>query len=130
MSNSGKVGWQCLRIAYRLGLYALILPFALYYSPNFFMFGKFTPLGLADFAPTVETQCVPTVRAIKEYQRDKNGLPDQLDQLVPKYLPSISFKEQIQGERYIYWDFEQDNSTIYYIFPPQQPEFRRDKNNK
>ena len=43
---------------------------------------------IADFVETVEKSCVPTVRAMKEYQHDTGQLPDSMDDLVPKYLAS------------------------------------------
>jgi hypothetical protein len=40
-----------------------------------------------DFVPIVQRDCVPIVRAMKEYQRDHGSYPDDVAQLVPQYLP-------------------------------------------
>jgi hypothetical protein len=109
--------WIYRRILFRVGLYVLISPFALYFGPNLMMFGKLTRLSAADFVPYVERECVPTVRAIKEYQQDNCHLPDNVSDLVPKYLPvTPSATQSIENGQFRDWDNQQLNHEIHYNF--------------
>jgi hypothetical protein len=117
--------WAFRRIELRLGICALIAPFALYFVPNLIAFGKWTRLSPADFAPFVEHDCVQTVRAIKEYQRDYGQLPDFLQDLVPRYLTDSNCTESIVGGQSIYngkfkaYDWHMAGiHVIYYEFTP------------
>jgi hypothetical protein len=77
--------WRKRRWVFRGGLATMFLLIAGYFGPNLLLFGKLTRLGPDDFVSFVESRCVPTVRAIKEYARDNGHLPATLDDLAPKY---------------------------------------------
>ena len=83
--------WRALRMLFRAGVVLVLMPVTFYFGPNLITFGKLTRLSAADFiTDRVESTLLPTVRAMKEYQRDMGRLPDRMEDLVPKYLASIS----------------------------------------
>ena len=82
--------WRRLRVAYLAGLVALFAAIAFYFGPNCFLFHKLTWMTPADFVPTVQRNCVPVVRAMKEFRRDHGRLPARADELVPQYLPELN----------------------------------------
>jgi len=60
------------------------------------------------------------VRAMKEFQRDNGRLPNDMDELVPAYLPDQSHKAVglhgvNQGE---FRHYGRDHHTIWYDFTP------------
>jgi hypothetical protein len=109
--------WRYRRILFRISLFVLLSPFTFYFVPNLIKFGKLTHLTPADFIPTVQQFGVPAVRAIKEYQRDTGKFPDEIQDLVPKYLPSgLSRGGDIENGQFIMWgEFEH---AITYDFTP------------
>ena len=70
---------------------------------NLMEFGKPTRLTPADLVPIVQSECVPVVRAIKRYQQDTGHLPDPIDDLVPKYIASISGVQDLRGAKFTDW---------------------------
>ena len=112
-----SVRWRLIRFCYYLGLFALVSPVTFYFGPNLINFGQLTRLSPANFVPFVQQHCVPTVRAIKQYQQDQGRLPAKLDDLVPEYLPTQpSGIEEIENGTYRRWgDW---NHTITYDFTP------------
>ncbi len=50
------------------------------------LFGTIKRPRPTDFVLIVQRECVPVVRAIKEYKRDHSTLPETLNALVPHYL--------------------------------------------
>jgi hypothetical protein len=107
--------WKIRRILFRVGLYVLALPLAVYYGPNLVLMGRLTTPTPADFVPIVESRCISTVRAIKEYQRDTGHLPGRLTDLGPKYLRSIPMDQSIA---YGQFRCPAPNGCIYYILSP------------
>jgi hypothetical protein len=96
--------WRYRRTLFRIGLFVLLAPVTFYFGPNVFKFGKLTRLAPADFVTSVERFGVPSVRAIKEYQRDTGHFPNQMQDLVPKYLPSIpGFGGDIENGQFVMW---------------------------
>jgi len=112
--------WRTIRFLYRIGLYALIGPVAIYFFMNIVMFGKLTRLTPADFVPEAQIQCLPMVRAIKQYQKDTGQWPDGLQRLVPKYIASVPWGQDIEGTQFTQWIVERSkfNHVIIYEFTP------------
>lgn len=111
--------WWARRQGYRVMLLAVFVMIAWYVGPNEINFRKPTPLNAADFVPVVESQCVPVVRAMKQYQRDHGKLPGDTDDLVPKYLSAAEekqFRGEVENGRFVY--FGQWNHLIEYSFAP------------
>jgi hypothetical protein len=79
--------WRRVRVAYLAGLVAWFGAVALYFGPNYLLFHKLTRITPADFVPRVERECVPVVRAMKEFRRDNGRMPASAEELVPRYLP-------------------------------------------
>jgi hypothetical protein len=110
--------WRRRRVAYLAGHVALFVAVALYFGPNYYLFHKLTWITPADFAPAVERNCVPIVRAMKEFRRDNGRLPKQTDELVPHYLPTSNGQARVsvwEGE--FRWPAE-FNHRIRYDFNP------------
>ena len=114
--------WRRRRVAYNAGRAAFFAAVALYVGPNLLLFGKPTGLTPADFVPTVEEQCVPIVRAMKEFRRDHGRLPDGGAELMPDYHPP-----EDPGLQYVSASVHQGkfnrwttmyNHTITYDFEP------------
>jgi hypothetical protein len=84
------------------------------------MFGKPTRLTPADFVPDAQSQSLPTVRAIKQYQKDTGQWPDDLRKLVPKYIASVPWGQDIQGAEFTQWIVQRSkyNHRIIYDFTP------------
>jgi hypothetical protein len=95
--------WQAIRRLYRVGLSVLIGAIAIPVFTNLIKFGKPTPLSAADFLPIIQTECVPVVRAIKQYQQDTGNLPDDINKLVPQYLASIPKMADMRYTTFIDW---------------------------
>ena len=111
--------WLAIRRVYRVGLYVLIAPIAVPVFSNLIKFGKPTSLSPADFVQEAQTECVPTVRAIKKYQQDTGKLPDDIQNVVPKYLPSDPVREELQGTTFIDWArWPSTSHRIVYDFNP------------
>lgn len=110
--------WRNLRILLRVGLFVLLAPPSIYVGRNLVLFGKPTTLSPADFVPTVQNIALPTVRAMKEYERDTGHLPDRMDDLIPKYLqsPPMSFAQRVGDSGYEL--FTKYNQVITYDFKP------------
>jgi hypothetical protein len=89
------IRWRLRRIAFRAAVILLLTPITFYFGPNMILFGKLTWLTPADFVLTVQRDCVPTVRAMKEYQRDFGHLPEKMEDLVPKYLRAFPDGNQL-----------------------------------
>jgi hypothetical protein len=92
-------------------LFAVI---AFQFGPNLINFGKLTRLSVWDFVPIVQQQCVPIVKAAKEYQRDHGHLPNSRDDLIPAYLPNANFPGSIDQTQL--WYFTMWNHAITYSF--------------
>jgi hypothetical protein len=96
--------WRYRRILFRIALFVALAPVTFYFGPNMFMFGKLTRLSPADFTQHVQRFGVPTVRAIKEYQRDTGHFPNQIHDLQPKYLGSVPpWGADIENGQFILW---------------------------
>jgi hypothetical protein len=89
--------------------------------------GRWTRPTIADLVPIVEKYCIPTVRAVKQYQRDNGEMPRQLDDLSPKYLPSDYFHNQflrspvwtmLLGDGIIFNYDHHVHDNIYYNLKP------------
>lgn len=108
--------WQVWRACYYAALAGLFGLIALYVGPNYILFGKPTWLTPADFVPEAERECVPVVRAVKEYQRDHGRLPESGRDLVPEYLPAVAHGFTVfNGEA---WYNGRFNHAITYRFTP------------
>lgn len=119
MDKAEQRRWMYRRWMYRLGLYVLISPFALYFVPNYILFGEFTRLKPADFIPLVESKCLPTVRAMKEFQRDTGHLPSSVTELVPKYLASEPDRPvRFQNNEVVFPFVDNSGNTIEYFITP------------
>src|SRR5688572_4286961 len=87
MDTAEAKRWHRRRLLYYAALVLLACPVAFYFGPNWFLFRKLTWITPADFAPVAQQECVPIVRAMKEYARDHGHLPATSDDLAPDYLP-------------------------------------------
>jgi len=112
-----SIRWRWYRVWYRVGLAGLFASIAFYFGPNEIMFDKLTRLTPADLVPIIQRDCVPEVRAMKQYQRDTGNLPDSIDDLTPKYLPAGPNRGGIANGQYKYIDW-QWYETINYDFTP------------
>jgi hypothetical protein len=113
--------WQAIRQLYGFGLVALVGVITIPVFMNEIMFGQLTRLSPADFVVDAQTKCLPTVRAIRRYQAATGQLPDDLDkQLVPKYLPSLPWGQEMRnGFQFTAWDISRNSShDIIYDFTP------------
>jgi len=114
--------WRLGRISFRVGLFVLIFPIALYFISNYLKFGKFTRLTAADYVPKVQQFGVPMVRAIKLYQKDTGQLPLRVEDLEPKYMKphtSRNYDGQMYGNG-TYWMFGGRDESIIYDFKSGQ----------
>jgi hypothetical protein len=82
--------WFYRQLAYSLVLAVFFWLIAFQFGANYFFFGKMSDPTPADFVAEVEQYCVPVVRAMKEYQRDHGRLPNDMNELIPDYLPDQS----------------------------------------
>jgi hypothetical protein len=80
--------WFYYQLGYLFFLVLLFWVIGWQLGPNLFNFGKLTRPTPAEFVEQVEKDCVPIVRAMKEFERDRGRLPNDMRELVPKYLPS------------------------------------------
>jgi hypothetical protein len=110
--------WRYRRMLFRIGLFVLLAPVALYFGPNLIMFGKLTRRSPADFVPVVQRECAPTVRAMKEYRRDTGHLPQDIQDLVPKYLASVPWGQEIDQSGGFLQITRQESHYITYDFTP------------
>ena len=103
---------------YRLGLFIFVFaPIAFYFGPHEILFHKLGRPTPGDFDAEVQSDCVPVVRAMKEYQRDYGSLPDDGNELVPKYLPkAILFRTNVANGQFMY--FTSQEQMITYDFTP------------
>jgi hypothetical protein len=110
--------WRYRRVFFRIGLFVLLVPPTIHWGNNVFMFGKLTNLSPADFVTRVQSLGVPTVRAMKQYERDTGHMPDQMGDLIPKYLPSAPepWGQDVQGGRFEMYDHFRD--IVTYDFTP------------
>ncbi len=108
--------WRLWRILFRVGVILLLMPVTFYLGPNLINFGKLTSLSPADFVAEVQGTCVPTVRAMKEYQIDTGHLPSAMEDLVPKYLASLSERQFIDDGSFKQLAFRGMNHMITYDF--------------
>lgn len=115
--QSGLRGWWLRRMAYYAAIVVLFLTIGFYVGPNEFLFRRvlYPYHSISDYIPEITTDCVPLVRAVKEYQRDYGKLPDDPYQVMPGYLPSCPLEATI-------WDnqlyFLKGDHLIYYDFTP------------
>jgi hypothetical protein len=110
--------WRRLRVAYLAGLIALFAAIAFYFGPNYFLFHKLTWMTPADFAPTVQRNCVPVVRAMKEFRRDNGRLPALADELVPQYLPVLNGQARVSvSDGEFRWSSEYKHRVRYDFNP-------------
>ncbi len=109
--------WRYRRILYCAGLGFWFIAIAFYFGPNVINFGKLTRLSPDDFVGIVQRDCVPTVRAMKEYQRDHGKLPTQNEDLAPRYLPEAP-KGFISMERGHFQCLTMWNHFVIYDFTP------------
>ena len=115
--------WKQRRIAYYVVLAVLFCAVAFYLGPNRMLFGKWTWITPADFVKRAQRDGVPLVRAMKLYERDTGHLPNEIEQLIPNYLP-----EKIPGVVNLGTDAEFSILTMYnhritYDFNPKREGF-------
>jgi hypothetical protein len=110
--------WRQRRIAYLACHVALFAAIAFYFGPNYYLFHKLTRITPADFAPAVERQCVPVVRAMKEFRRDNGRMPDRAEELVPQYLPELTGYGRASVDNGKFQWLTQYNHSIQYDFNP------------
>ncbi len=111
--------WLYLQLAYYLALAGVFVAIAFYLGPNYYLVGRFSSVTPADFVGEVQQEGVPVVRAMKEFQRDHGRLPQDANELVPKYLPP-------SGDNAVWFDVRQGvfaqrarwNHRIWYDFSP------------
>lgn len=110
-------GWWLRRLAYYAAIFVLFLTIGLYVGPNEFLFGRvlYPYHSAADYIPEITSQCVPLVRAVKQYQRDYGKLPDELYQVIPGYFPSYPLPARMWGNQ-LY--FQKGDHLICYDFNP------------
>jgi hypothetical protein len=78
--------WFYLQAGYYILLWGWLVGIAIWFGPNLFNFGRLTRPTPAEYVEQVQRECVPIVRAIKEFQRDNGRFPQKSEELVPKYL--------------------------------------------
>jgi hypothetical protein len=110
-------GWWLRRLAYYAALFVLFLTIGFYIGPNEFLFHRvlYPYHSISDYGPEITTECVPLVRAVKEYQRDYGRLPEDLYQVMPGYLPSCPLDARMWGDQ-LY--FVKGDHLICYDFTP------------
>ncbi len=118
--------WRRWRGLFRVGVVLAMTPVAFYFGPNLINYGKLTSLTPADFVQRVERLDVPTVRAMKEFERDTGHLPDSEDDLVPKYLASIPNDQHVSQGYFTDLDFRGVPHFITYDFTPGAEAWRVD----
>jgi len=92
--------WFYYQLGYYLALGLLFWVIAFELGVNYFRFGKLARQTPADYVADVRQYCLPVVRAMKEFQRDHGRLPNDMDELIPGYLPDQSDKAvQLFGAR-------------------------------
>jgi hypothetical protein len=120
-SGNAEAGrWRRRRIAYYCGLGVLFAAIAFYAGPNLILFGKLTWLAPADFVPTARERCLPIVRAMKEYQRDRGVLPQSVEQLVPGYLPVAAPGAMLRDGEFNYWTATFNHEIVYKFAPAEE----------
>jgi len=77
--------WLFWRLLYYAGA-GLLFFVIVYFGARYCVFGSFRGLTPADFVAEVQSECVPVVRAMKEYQLDYGRFPAGDIRLTPKYL--------------------------------------------
>jgi hypothetical protein len=109
--------WWGRRVLYYIAVFILFLIIAFYVGPNEIMFGKvmYPYHSLADYVPEVQKECVPIVRAMKEFERDHGQLPMLVSDLVPQYLSSVDFNAPTMGNMFYY---VKGDHLICYDFTP------------
>ena len=111
--------WRHRRIWFRIGLFVLLAPVTFYFGPNYFTFNRLTRPTPADFVGEAQ-QCVPIIIAAKQYQRDTGNFPQAIDDLQPKYLPTLpkKFCYLKNGEFFELVGYYSDVEAIAYDFTP------------
>jgi hypothetical protein len=111
--------WRRWRVLFRVGVILAVTPIAFYFVSNWNNFGQLLPPRPRDFVQNVEESGVPTVRAIKEYERDTGHLPDALADLVPKYLSWKPVNQEItrRGVKRTFVFRVGDHSIVYDFAP-------------
>jgi hypothetical protein len=112
--------WRSIRSLYRVGLWIVIGVPVIAIVPNIMLFGQLTMLAPADFVHNAQTQSVPMVRAIKLYQRDTGQLPDDLSKLVPKYIASVPWSQEMTGGQFMQFDLRYNHRIIYDFTPANE----------
>jgi hypothetical protein len=109
--------WWVRRACYYIGVFVMFLIGAFYVGPNELLLGKimYPYQSLADYVPEVEKECVPVVRAVKEYQRDHGRLPADLSDVGPRQWPFAGSYGYMLGDQFI---LLKGDHRIYYDFTP------------
>jgi len=78
-----------------------------------FMYGQYHSPSLSDFKPVIDTQCVPTVRAIEKFYKENGRLPESIHELRAKYLPVLfGYRQDIEDGEFDQWSYW--GHLIYY----------------
>ncbi len=80
--------WRYRRFLLTAALACYFLLISCEFGPHLMLFHQWTSPTPAEVVPYIESTCVPVIRAIKEYRRDKGALPENISDLVPHYLPT------------------------------------------
>lgn len=109
--------WWFRRLGYYAAMFVLFLTIGFYVGPNEFLFHRvlYPYHSVSDYMPEIMTDCVPLVRAVKEYQRDYGRLPEDLYQVMPGYLASCPLQARMWGDQ-LY--FVKGDHLICYDFTP------------
>ena len=117
-------GWWGRRVLYYLSVIGLFLMIAFYVGPHEFLFGTvmYPFHSTGDFVPVVEKECMPIIRAMQAYSRDKGRLPDYAGELVPEYLPPGSYPAELftydSGGAFPEFKFVKGDHLLSYDFTP------------
>ena len=125
MSDLDPNTWRKRRLLYQAGRWVLFILIAFYPGPNLIIFHKLTGPTPSDDIGYADTYCLPTVRAVKQYQRDTGSLPKSLDELVPRYLselpkpPDAPWGLSLNGNMFECMRMPPSRPTITYNFDPR-----------
>ena len=121
LSEADEKFWRRMRLIYDRSRWIIGGIFAVYFLPNLMLFGQWTRISPADYVSVVQSDFVPIIKAIKEYQRDHGKVPEKLGDLVPNYVTKLPPDWQavdITPQYVIFFDVLLREECVEYLFSP------------